>query len=76
MGSKTNAVRLVEQAGISCKEQFYEYQEDDLSGMHAAQALGKGFKCHCVSRPPSQSVMRRISSSIWSTSRSISALGE
>lgn len=40
MGSKTNAVRLVEQAGISCKEQFYEYQEDDLSGMHAAQALG------------------------------------
>ena len=40
MGSKTNAVRLVEQAGISCKEQFYEYQEDDLSCMHAAQALG------------------------------------
>ncbi|HIQ77507.1 MAG TPA: Cys-tRNA(Pro) deacylase [Candidatus Faecousia excrementipullorum] len=40
MGSKTNAVRLVEQAGISCKEQFYEYQEDDLSGMHAAQVLG------------------------------------
>lgn len=40
MGSKTNAVRLVEQAGISCKEQVYEYQEDDLSGMHAAQALG------------------------------------
>ena len=27
-------------AGISCKEQFYEYQEDDLSGMHAAQVLG------------------------------------
>ena len=48
MGSKTNAVRLVEQAGISCKEQFYEYQEDDLSGMHAAQVLGmppeQGFK--------------------------------
>ena len=40
MGSKTNAVRLVEQAGISCKEQFYEYQEDDLSGMHTAQVLG------------------------------------
>ena len=40
MGCKTNAVRLVEQAGISCKEQFYEYQEDDLSGMHAAQVLG------------------------------------
>ena len=40
MGSKTNAVRLVEQAGISCKEQFYEYQEDVLSGMHAAQVLG------------------------------------
>ena len=40
MGSKTNSIRLVEQAGISCKEQFYEYQEDDLSGMHAAQVLG------------------------------------
>ena len=40
MGSKTNAVRLVDQAGISCKEQFYEYQEDDLSGMHTAQVLG------------------------------------
>lgn len=40
MGSKTNAVRLVEQAGISCIEQFYEYKEDDLSGMHAAQVLG------------------------------------
>ena len=40
MGSKTNAVRLVEHAGIPCKAQCYEYQEDDLSGMHAAQVLG------------------------------------
>lgn len=37
---KTNAVRLVEQAGISYRECFYEYQETDLSGMHAAQAIG------------------------------------
>ena len=40
MASKTNAVRLVEQAGISCKEQFYEYDENDLNGKHAADALG------------------------------------
>lgn len=40
MGSKTNAVRLVEQAGIQCKEAFYEYNENDLSGEHAAKAIG------------------------------------
>ncbi len=40
MSSKTNAVRLVEQAGIPCREAFYAYDEKDLSGMHAAQALG------------------------------------
>lgn len=40
MATKTNAVRLVEQAGISCREQFYEYDEKDLSGNHAAAAIG------------------------------------
>lgn len=40
MGSKTNAVRLVTQAGISCRESFYEYNENDLSGIHAAEAIG------------------------------------
>jgi len=40
MSSKTNAVRLVEQAHISCKEAFYEYDEKDLSGIHAANAIG------------------------------------
>ena len=40
MATKTNAVRLVQQAGFSCEEAFYEYQEDDLSGMHAAQTIG------------------------------------
>lgn len=40
MGSKTNAVRLVTQAGVSCRESFYEYNENDLSGMHAAAAIG------------------------------------
>lgn len=39
MGTKTNAVRLVEQAGIPCREAFYEYDEKDLNGMHAAEAL-------------------------------------
>ena len=40
MGAKSNAVRLVEQAGIPCREAFYEYDEQDLSGIHAAHAVG------------------------------------
>lgn len=40
MAGKTNAVRLIEQAGIPCREHFYEYDEHDLNGNHAAQALG------------------------------------
>ena len=41
MAKKTNAVRLVEQAKIPCREHFYEYDENDLSGLHAAEALGR-----------------------------------
>ena len=41
MATKTNAVRLVEQAGIPCREEFYEFDEHDLSGNHAAEAIGK-----------------------------------
>ena len=40
MATKTNAVRLVQQAGYPCKEAFYEYDENDLNGNHAAEALG------------------------------------
>ena len=40
MAVKTNAVRLVQQAGIPCRECFYEYDERDLSGTHAADAVG------------------------------------
>lgn len=40
MATKTNAVRLVEQAGFACSEAFYEFDESDLSGTHAAQAMG------------------------------------
>ena len=40
MAGKTNAVRLVQQAGIPCREHFYEYDEKDLSGLHAAVSLG------------------------------------
>lgn len=40
MADKTNAVRLVQQAGISCKEAYYEYDENDLNGNHAAKAIG------------------------------------
>lgn len=39
MSTKTNAVRLVEQSGFACSEAFYEYDENDLNGMHAADAL-------------------------------------
>ena len=41
MAKKTNAVRLVEQAKLTCREHFYEYDENDLSGLHAAEALGR-----------------------------------
>ena len=40
MAAKTNAVRLVEQAKIPCRESFYEFDENDLSGNHAAAAIG------------------------------------
>ena len=40
MSAKTNAVRLAEAAGISVSEHFYEYDEHDLNGNHAAEALG------------------------------------
>lgn len=40
MANKTNAVRLVQQAGIPCQEAFYEFDENDLNGNHAAEAIG------------------------------------
>ena len=40
MASKTNAVRLIQQAGIPFTEAFYDYDENDLSGLHAATAIG------------------------------------
>lgn len=41
MAAKTNAIRIVEQAKIPCREFFYEYDENDLNGNHAAKAMGK-----------------------------------
>ena len=40
MATKTNAVRLVQQAKIACREAFYAYDENDLNGNHAAEAIG------------------------------------
>lgn len=40
MATKTNAVRLVQQAGIPCRESFYDFDEKDLNGNHAAAAIG------------------------------------
>ena len=40
MAAKTNAVRLVEQAKLPCREAFSDYDEKDLSGLHAAAAVG------------------------------------
>ena len=40
MSEKTNAVRLVKQSGYSCREAYYEYDENDLNGNHAARAIG------------------------------------
>jgi len=36
---KTNAMRLLDQAGISYEVRTYAYDENDLSGLKAAQAL-------------------------------------
>ena len=38
--TKTNAIRLIEQAGIPYRTTQYEYDENDLSGLHAAEAIG------------------------------------
>ena len=38
--TKTNAIRIVQQAGIPLQESIYAYDEHDLNGMHAAQAIG------------------------------------
>ena len=40
MASKTKAVRLVQQAQIPCREAYYEFDENDLNGIHAAHAMG------------------------------------
>ena len=40
MATKTNADRQEQQAKIPCRESFYEYDEKDLSGTHAAEAIG------------------------------------
>lgn len=40
MASKTNAVRIAQQAKIPVQEFFYDYDENDLNGMHAAEAIG------------------------------------
>ena len=40
MSGKTNAIRLIEQAKLIYREAFYEYDEADLSGTHAADAIG------------------------------------
>ena len=37
---KTNAMRQLDSAGIEYEMGEYEYSEDDLSGVHAAEALG------------------------------------
>lgn len=38
--SKTNAMRILDNAKISYRTSEYEYDESDLSGNHAAKALG------------------------------------
>ena len=39
MATKTNAIRIVEQAKILCREVQYDYDPDDLNGNHAAEAV-------------------------------------
>ena len=37
---RTNVMRLLDAAGIACRTAEYDYDEQDLSGMHAAEATG------------------------------------
>ena len=39
MSSKTNALRILDRAGISYREATYDYDENDLNGIHAAHAI-------------------------------------
>ncbi len=38
--TKTNAMRLLTQAGIAYRTAEYAYDENDLNGMHAAEGIG------------------------------------
>ena len=38
--TKTNAMRLLDAAGLAYETAQYDYDESDLSGIHAAQAIG------------------------------------
>lgn len=38
--TKTNVMRLLESAGITYRTAEYEYDENNLSGMHAAEQIG------------------------------------
>ena len=38
--TKTNAMRLLDAAGIAYRTTEYEYDESDLSGKHAAEQIG------------------------------------
>lgn len=40
MSEKTNAIRLIQQAKLAYREASYTYDEKDLSGTHAADAIG------------------------------------
>lgn len=40
MASKTNAIRIIQQAGIDYTEAFYVYDDNNLSGLHVAAAIG------------------------------------
>ena len=40
VASKTNAIRILQRAKIPFQEAFYEFDENDLNGMHAANAIG------------------------------------
>ena len=39
LASKTNALRMLDRAGLSYRNSTYDYDENDLSGIHAAHAI-------------------------------------
>ena len=63
--TKTNVMRLLDQAKIPYRTASYDYDENDLNGMHAAEGIGLLKQCSLHPRT-AQEICR--SHSCWTAS--------